>query len=309
MRALGAQEIRGTWGTVLLPIRDDDSIDYPALQREVQALIAAGVDGVYTNGTAGEFHTQSDDEFLEVSTLVAHECEAAGRPFQLGVSHSSAQASLARVRQSRHLHPSAFQVILPDWVTVTDEEAVTFLRRMAEEAEGVGLVLYNPPHAKRVLSPDTLARLCGEVTGLVGLKVADGPPSWYGLMRTLPLSIFVPGHHLATGLLAGAHGSYSNVACLSPAGAVAWSASVITDPLAALALERRIVDFFQTHVTPFARQGYCNAALDKLLATSGGWSEIGTRLRWPYRWIEPAHAVTLGRLAREALPELMSAAT
>lgn len=308
MTALTADGIHGTWGTVLLPVRENDTVDYAALERQVQALVAAGVDGVYTNGTAGEFHTQDDDEFLEVSTVVARICGCSGTPFQLGVSHPVAQTSLARLRRSRHLNPGAYQVILPDWVAVTDAEATDFLARMAEEAQGTGLVLYNPPHAKRVLTPDALARLCEAVPGVIGVKIADGNPSWYGSVRSLPLSIFVPGHHVVTGLLAGAHGTYSNVACLSPTGAVAWARSVVTDPMGALALERRIVDFFGAHVLPFARQGYCNAALDKLLAEAGGWNNTGTRLRWPYRWIDPEYGRTLGALARAALPELMTPA-
>ncbi|MFC3831582.1 MULTISPECIES: dihydrodipicolinate synthase family protein [Deinococcus] len=99
MTALTADGIHSTWVTVLLPVRENDTVDYAALERQVQALVAAGVDGVYTNGTAGEFHTQDDDEFLEVSTVVARICGCSGTPFQLGVSHPVAQTSLARLRR------------------------------------------------------------------------------------------------------------------------------------------------------------------------------------------------------------------
>ena len=64
MKPLTSQQIRGTWGTVLLPINADESIDYARLGAEIDTLIAAGVAGLYTNGTAGEFHTQTEDEFL-----------------------------------------------------------------------------------------------------------------------------------------------------------------------------------------------------------------------------------------------------
>ncbi|HTO02954.1 MAG TPA: dihydrodipicolinate synthase family protein, partial [Opitutus sp.] len=71
MKPLGSSEISGTWGAVLLPINSDDSIDYTALGDHVDALLVAGLDGIYTNGTAGEFHTQTEDEFDRVSALVA----------------------------------------------------------------------------------------------------------------------------------------------------------------------------------------------------------------------------------------------
>lgn len=60
---------RGTWGTVLLPIRDDDSIDFDAVAEQVEALLRHGVDGIYTNGTAGEFFAQDEDEFDQPSEL------------------------------------------------------------------------------------------------------------------------------------------------------------------------------------------------------------------------------------------------
>jgi 4-hydroxy-tetrahydrodipicolinate synthase len=306
MRPLGSEEIRGTWGSVLLPINADETIDYERLGDQVDRMIGAGLDGLYTGGTAGELHAQTDQEFDRVNCLVAERCEAAGVPFQVGASHPCARTSLDRLERALPLEPGAFQVILPDWVPVTRDEAVAFLQRLAEAADPVGLVLYNPPHAKRVLEPTEVAELKEAVPALIGVKVADGDASWYATMRErlAGLSVFVPGHHLATGVLQGAHGSYSNVACLSPWGAVRWHELARTDVPSALRVERKILAFFRAHVAPFAARGYSNPALDKLLAAIGGWAEIGTRLRWPYRWVSEREAGRLSRVAREAIPEL-----
>lgn len=57
MQALTPGALGGTWGTVLLPIRDDESIDWARLEAALDALVAAGLDGLYTHDTAGEFHT------------------------------------------------------------------------------------------------------------------------------------------------------------------------------------------------------------------------------------------------------------
>jgi dihydrodipicolinate synthase/N-acetylneuraminate lyase len=309
MRALTASEIAGNWATLLLPINPDESIAYDRLAAEIDALIGCGVDGIYSNGTAGEFYTQSEDEYDRVSALLAERGEAAGVPFQIGASHPCPQTSLARIRRAAALKPSAIQVILADWFPLTDDEAVDCLARMAEAAAPIGLVLYNPPHAKRVLRPETYARLKAEVPGLVGVKVADGDAAWYAAMRqhAAGLSVFVPGHHLATGVRQGAAGSYSNVACLSPAGAQRWYAMMHTDPEAALALEGRIRVFMDKRIVPFiTRAGYANQAVDKLLAAIGGWADIGTRLRWPYRWIPEAEVLHLRPAARGLLPELFT---
>ena len=77
-------------------------------------------------------------------------------PFQIGASHMSAQLSLERIA-SPELRPSAIQVILADWFPLKEAEMVACLQRMAAAAAPVGLVLYNPPHAKVVLTPAQMA--------------------------------------------------------------------------------------------------------------------------------------------------------
>ena len=82
MRPLKANEIKGTWATLLLPINADDSIDFARLCDEIDRIVVSGAEGVYSNGTAGEFHNQSEDEFDTISQLLAEKCEAAQFPFQ-----------------------------------------------------------------------------------------------------------------------------------------------------------------------------------------------------------------------------------
>ena len=77
------------------------------------------------------------------------------------------------------LRPSAVRSILPDWFPVTQEEGIRFLQGMADEARGIALVLYNPPHAKRRLAPADFAELKKAVPSLVGVKVAGGDAAWF----------------------------------------------------------------------------------------------------------------------------------
>jgi len=305
MKPLGANGIKGNWASLLLPINKGDLIDFGRLKSQVERIIAFGVDGLYTNGTAGEFHTQSEAEFDQVQELVAGLCNAAGLPFQIGVSHMSAQISLARLKRIAHLQPSAVQVVLPDWVSPTQEEAVIFMEVMAAAADPIGLVLYNPPHAKQRFSPTQFGQLARRVPALRGGKVLGGDSEWYQAMRTEMggLSVFVPGHFLATEVREGAHGSYSNVACIQPGAAQRWTDLMRTDLAEALAIESRIQNFMTEHVAPFGTEGYSNSALDKLLATMGGWADIGPRLRWPYQSLQSDDARALREPFFRAVPE------
>ena len=37
----------------------------------------------------------------------------------------------------------------------------------------------------------------------------------------------------------------------------------------------------------------------------GNWANIGTRLRWPYRWIPEPEVQRLRKIAEESLPEFL----
>lgn len=307
MQPLGAKQIVGNWATLLLPINADETIDYARLKDELAYLVAIKPNGIYSNGTAGEFYAQTEDEFDRVNQLLAEHCEKGDVPFQVGASHTSPQLSLERIKRAVQLNPSAIQVILADWHPLTDDEAITCLDRMAEAADPIGLVLYNPPRAKRVLGPAVFGKLKSAVPNLVGIKVVDEGEDWYAAMRHYAngLSIFVPGHRLATGVTHGASGAYSNVACLQPAGAQRWFEMMSDDLELALEIEARIQAFMDEYIAPFIIQhGYANQAADKLLAAIGGWAQVGTRLRWPYRWISEYEAARLRPIAHNLIPEL-----
>lgn len=309
MRPYTAQEIRGTYATLLLPIREDESIDYGLVRAQLEYFVQAEVDGVYSNGTAGEFYAEDEAEFMQVNQLLVEVCERAQLPFQIGASFPTAQLSLQRVRRAAEFRPSAIQVILPDWWPPALDEAIEFLKRAAEIADPVPLVLYNPPHAKRVLNPQELAAVRDSVPAVVGIKTGAGGEDWYRAMQPLMqrLSVFVPGHTLATGFAQGALGAYSNVACLQPRGAVRWNHLMEANLDEALAQEACIQRFMTKAVLPFReKQGRSNMALDKLLAWIGNWLELPTRLRWPYIGITPEQASGLRERARDEMPFLFN---
>ncbi|MES1249498.1 MAG: dihydrodipicolinate synthase family protein, partial [Chitinophaga rupis] len=266
---LTAKNLRGNWGTLLLPINKNDSIDYSRLADEIELLTGAGLDGMYSNGTAGEFHNQSETEFDRVQVVMAEKCQALRMPFQIGASHPAALVTLERIKRTVSLKPDAFQVILPDWVVTGEEEQICFLEKIAEAAGAIPLVLYNPPHAKSVLSPADFSRISQAIPRIIGIKTGAGDAAWYREMRSLSpdLSVFVPGHFLATGVQEKvAAGAYSNVACLSPRGSQKWW-RLMNPPsvglTAALEIQGRILQFFDRCIVPYKQAGYSNPALDK----------------------------------------------
>lgn len=306
---LSAANLKGTWATLLLPLNRNDSIDFACLQEELNIICGSGIDGIYTNGTAGEFYNQSEAEFDSIQLLVAEKCRKANIPFQIGASHSSPGICLNRMKRTLDLKPDAYQVIFPDWLPLTNEEQVSFLKKTAQEAEGIPLVLYNPGHAKAVLHPEDFSGLHNEVPELTGVKVAAKGAEWFEQMRVygMGLAVFIQGHLLATGIREGvAAGAYSNIACFNPFGAAAWYRLMLEDIEEALLIEKEIAVFFETCIFPFAKAGYSDPALDKLLAFAGGWAPVNTRLRFPYKWIPENDALQVRQQAKKILPEIIT---
>ncbi|HTX01028.1 MAG TPA: dihydrodipicolinate synthase family protein, partial [Acidimicrobiales bacterium] len=308
MQSSHDQRLHGTWATVLLPIAPDESIDLGRLREELEVLVSAELAGCYTNGTAGELHALDEAEHDAVSEIVAQRCGRAGVAFQIGASHMSGQICLSRIRRARELAPAAIQVTLPDWLPLGPDEVIAAVSRMAEVADPVPIVLYNPPHAKTICDVTTFAALSETVPGLAGIKVVPDGGAWLDSIRVAAprLAVFVPGHDLASGLERGAAGSYSNIACLSPDGAGRFEATARHSRAEGLDLERRIKQFLAEHIGPLQAEGYSNTALDKTLATIGDWAPVGTRVRWPYKSVPEEQARTLAPLARRRLPELFS---
>jgi len=309
MNPLKSNEIFGNWATLLLPIDEKDQIDYKSLEQEIDILISMGVNGIYSNGTAGEFYNQTEEEFDKVSLILADKCNTAGMPFQIGCNHMSPVITLERLRRVISLKPGAVQVILPDWFPPVMDEIIDFLKRLIELARPVGIILYNPPHAKRKLQPQDFEKISQAGVQLTGCKLAGGDEDWYHNMKKYApdLSLFIPGHQLATGISLGAHGAYSNVACLHPGAAQRWYALMKEDMESALEMQARIQLFMNDYIVPFIRdKKYSNQAADKFMAAVGGWMNIQPRLRWPYQWIKEEEVKQTRLIAKKILPEFFN---
>lgn len=302
-------DIAGNWATLILPFNRDASIDYQRLTAEIDLLIQAGVNGIYSNGTAGEFYNITEEEFDQVNFHLSEKCTAANMPFQIGVSHMSPVLSLESLERAIKFQPNAVQLILPDWFVPTDDEVVTFLEKMAETAKGLKLVLYNPPHAKRRLSPKEFGYFKKKIPSLQGIKVVGGNTQWYKEMRMYceNLSVFIPGHFLATGIRNGAQGSYSNMACLNPSAAQNWYNLTQKNMDKALELESRVNLFLNEHIIPLiTKEKYSNMAVDKFLVHLGGWLPGELSLRWPYRSVPEELAQTIRPAAQQIIPEFVT---
>jgi len=84
MNPLTSKRLKGTWSTLLLPLNETEDIQWDGIDDQLNALAKAEVDGIYFNGTACEFYSQSNEEFLRLARTTQPSANAKAYPFKSG---------------------------------------------------------------------------------------------------------------------------------------------------------------------------------------------------------------------------------
>lgn len=161
----------GAMTALVTPMRDGQ-LDLEALEKLVEAQLAAGIDGLVPCGTTGESATLSHDEHAKV---VRHVVEVARKraPVIAGAGSNSTAEAISLSKAARAAGADGLLHITPYYNKPTQDGLYHHFKAIAE-AVPLPIVLYNVPSRTGCdLQPDTVARLC-EVTNIVALKEATG---------------------------------------------------------------------------------------------------------------------------------------
>ena len=78
MPRLTANDCRGIWSAVPLSWDERDRLDEDSFRTNIETMCRAGVHGVYTTGSTGEFYALDFDEFCRMVDIIAEVCTALG---------------------------------------------------------------------------------------------------------------------------------------------------------------------------------------------------------------------------------------
>ena len=160
----------GISGILVTPFDRDDRIAPERLRPIIHRAIAAGVHILTVNGNTGEFYSLTTAEAEAMVHAVAE--EVAGRvPVVAGVGRSIGDA-IALARTSRAAGASALMVHQPPDPFVAPRGVVTYVRRIADAADGLPVVLYLRNDA---IGLDAIEALC-RIPEVVGVKWASPAP-------------------------------------------------------------------------------------------------------------------------------------
>lgn len=160
----------GISGILVTPFDSDDRLAPARLRPIVNRAVDAGVHILVANGNTGEFYGLTTAEAETMVHSVAEQID--GRvPLLAGVGRSIHDA-LALTRASRKAGAAALMVHQPPDPFVAPRGVVSYVQRIAEEGQGLPVVLYLRNDG---IGLDAIEQLC-RIPGVAGVKWASPTP-------------------------------------------------------------------------------------------------------------------------------------
>jgi 4-hydroxy-tetrahydrodipicolinate synthase len=227
---------------VPVPFTADGDLDEAGLPSLYRFLDAAGVDGVFTAGTTGEF-TALDD--AERDPVLTHALAVFG-PERVYHHVGAASARHAERLAARAVELGArnLAAITPYYLPAGPRALVDYYRRLDAVAGGARLFVYlYAPRSTTTVTPAQLAELA-EIPSVAGVKISGEPTSRVlDYIRAAPGLVVYSGNDIEFGdaVRAGAAGAVSGVSSVFPKPFVALADALRRgDEQAAAAAQDRV---------------------------------------------------------------------
>ena len=133
----------GVYPAVTTKFTPDDELDLETFELNLNAQIAAGVQGIVLGGTLGEASTLTD---AEKDRLVSFSLEkAAGRiPVILNIAEGSTRNAVASAQRAAELGANGLMLLPPMRYKTDHRETVAYFRAVAD-ATALPIMIYNNP--------------------------------------------------------------------------------------------------------------------------------------------------------------------
>lgn len=285
---IGRNEFVGPWAGMPVAWRKDLSFDEETYRADVERACKAGVPGVYTGGTTGEFYAIEFEDFRPIAKATVEECRRHHTPVMIGVTHTSTLGAVRRAAYAREIGADAIQVALPFWMQVDDRDVVRFFAEVSAAAEGLSVSLYETMRAKKALTLAQHREVKKAVPAYLNVKAGEGTPGHTedGCAALSEfVNVFVSEVSWAELGRSGAIGCASALVYMNPRVILRMWEHLRGKRWAELEREcANLKRYYAGVIIPLAEKGYTDTAFDRLQGRACGflktslWSRGG-----PYR--------------------------
>jgi dihydrodipicolinate synthase/N-acetylneuraminate lyase len=246
--------VRGLFAALVTPVRDSGRPDVDRLDRILDAVLAAGVDGVCVGGATGEYpHVEAADRVALLRHVAGR--LPRGRMLLAGVGASSLSLTLEIGRAA--IEAGSLAVLLPmPWFYKYGQDDLASYCLHVSEALRTPCLLYDLPAFTNALETSTLIHLLRTGPYLAGVKDSSGDRARLAGLSAArdgaPWSLVVGDDRLVSdGLRAGWDGSVSGIAASCPELLAALVRSLRAGEGAEGDRLQRLVDDVAARLAPF----------------------------------------------------------
>ncbi|MCZ2126834.1 MAG: 4-hydroxy-tetrahydrodipicolinate synthase [Anaerolineales bacterium] len=167
--------LKGIYAPIVTPFNADESINYSALERLIEYLIASKISGLVPGGTTGEVYALSEEERLDIFRFVKEKTQ--GRVTLIAGTNSGATRDVVRYSQlAEEMGYDLLMVAVPPYSRPNQRELLAHYETVAQ-AVSIPIVLYNFPwRAGTEVGYEVMDGLT-KYEHVVGIKEASGDMS------------------------------------------------------------------------------------------------------------------------------------
>jgi 4-hydroxy-tetrahydrodipicolinate synthase len=166
------KNLKGSGVAMITPFNEDKSIDYAALERVVEHVIAEGIDYLVVQGTTGETATLTSSEKKEVLAFTI-KVNKERVPIVYGIGGNATQKVLEEIENTDFTGIDAILSVSPYYNKPSQEGIITHYQHIADTSP-VPVILYNVPGR-------TMSNMTAETTltlsahqNIIGMKESSG---------------------------------------------------------------------------------------------------------------------------------------
>lgn len=164
--------LAGIFTPNIVPLDSRGRIDESTLRGYVDWLIAKGVDGLYPNGSTGEFIRFTPEERRHIIDIVVD--QTAGRvPILAGAAEANVKETIDACDAYGALGCRAVAIVAPFYYRLAPEGVYAYFKEIADRVS-VDVTLYNIPLFASPIDVPTVRRLALECPRIVGIKDSSG---------------------------------------------------------------------------------------------------------------------------------------
>lgn len=140
---------QGVYPALTTPFTKSDELDFQTFEKNMEAQIAAGANGLVLGGTLGEASSLLNEEKYELVRFTVE--KAAGRvPVIMNIAEQTTRAAIAAAQEAQRCGASGLMLLPPMRYKADDRETLEYFRAVAE-ATPLPIMIYNNPVDYKIL--------------------------------------------------------------------------------------------------------------------------------------------------------------